>query len=64
MDSTLELLLSRIAERRKTIEVAVIEGASKDFSQYQNSVGFIQGLTTAEFIIKDLAKKMETYEDE
>ena len=64
MDRTLELLLSRIADRRKTYEVAVTDGAPKDYAHYQNSVGFIQGLTTAESIIKDLANQMETYDDE
>jgi selenophosphate synthetase-related protein len=64
MEQTLELLLSRIADRRKTIEVAIVDGASKDYSQYQHSVGLIQGLATAESIIKDLAKTMETYDDD
>jgi hypothetical protein len=64
MDQSLELLLSRIADRRKTVEIGVIDGASKDYAQYQHSVGFIQGLTTAEAILKDLAKKMEIDDDE
>ena len=64
MDQTLELLLSRIADRRKTVELGIIDGASKDFSQYQHSVGLIQGLATAESIIKDFAKTMETFDDE
>ena len=64
MSQPLELLLSRIADRRKTIEVGIVEGASKDYASYQHSVGFIQGLATAESIIKDLAKTMETYDDE
>lgn len=64
MDQTLELLMSRIADRRKTIEVGLVDGASKDYAQYQHSVGFIQGLATAESILKDLAKNMETYDDE
>ena len=64
MEPTLELLLSRIADRRKTIETGIIDGASKDFAQYQHSVGFIQGLSTAEALLRDLAKTMETYDDE
>ena len=56
--------MSRIADRRKTIEVGLVDGASKDYAQYQHSVGFIQGLATAESILKDLAKNMETYDDE
>ena len=64
MDQTLELLLSRIADRRKGIEGALVDGSSKDYAQYQYSVGFIQGLATAESILKDLAQRMETFEDE
>ena len=56
--------MSRIADRRKAYETAIIDGASKDYAQYQNSVGFLQGLSTAEAIIKDLAKTMETDDDE
>ena len=64
MDSTLELLLSRIDDQRKQIVLNLGDGAAKDYASYTNMVGYIRGLSVAESIIKDLAQRMETYEDE
>ena len=64
MDSTLELLLSRIDDQRKQVVLNLGDGAAKDYASYTNMVGYIRGLSVAESIIKDLARKMETYEDE
>ena len=64
MDSTLELLLSRIDDQRKQVILNLGDGAAKDFASYTNMVGYIRGLSVAESIIKDLAQRMETYEDE
>ena len=64
MDQTLELLLSRIDDQRNQVLLNLGDGAAKDFASYQNMVGYIRGLSVAEGIIKDLAQRMETYEDE
>ena len=64
MEPTLEYLIDKIEERRRSIEISLGDGAAKDFSQYQYSVGNIQGLLTVKYIIEDLAKKMENGEDE
>jgi hypothetical protein len=64
MDPTLELLMSQIADRRKQMELSLGDGAAKDYASYQNAVGYIRGLSTVEELIKDLAKRMETYDDE
>lgn len=64
MDQTLELLLSRIDNQRKTVLNNLGDGAAKDFASYSNMVGYIHGLSVAESLIKDLAQKMETFEDE
>jgi hypothetical protein len=64
MDQTLELLLSQIDDRRRTVLLSLGDGAAKDFASYQDMVGFIRGLSTVEGLIKDLAKRMETYDDE
>ena len=64
MDSTLELLLSRIDDQRKQVVLNLGDGAAKDYASYTNMVGYIRGLSVAESIIKDLAQRMETYEDE
>ena len=64
MDQTLELLLSQIADRRNQVILSLGDGAAKDYAAYQEMVGFIRGLSTVEALIKDLAKRMETYDDE
>jgi len=57
-------LLSRIDDQRKTVLINLGDGAAKDFASYQNMTGYIRGLSVAESIIKDLAQRMETYDDE
>lgn len=64
MDQTLELLLSRIDDQRKQVLLNLGDGAAKDFASYQNMVGYIRGLSVAESLIKDLAQRMETFDDE
>jgi 3-dehydroquinate synthetase len=56
--------LSRIDDQRKTVLINLGDGAAKDFASYTNMTGYIRGLSVAESIIKDLAQKMETFEDE
>ena len=58
MDSTLELLLSRIDDQRKQVILNLGDGAAKDYASYTNMVGYIRGLSVAESIIKDLAQKI------
>ena len=64
MDQTLELLLSQIDNQRKTVLINLGDGAAKDYASYQNMTGYIRGLSVAESMIKDLAQRMETYDDE
>jgi len=64
MDDTLEHLIKKIEERRIDLERSLGDGAAKDYASYQYSVGNIQGLLTVKYIINDLAKRMESYEDE
>jgi hypothetical protein len=64
MDETLEYLVSKIEERRIDLERSLGDGAAKDYASYQYSVGNIQGLLTVKYIILDLAKRMESSEDE
>jgi hypothetical protein len=64
MDQTLEYLINKIEDRRRSIEISLGDGSAKDYSNYQYSVGNIQGLLTVKYIIEDLAKRMENDEDE
>lgn len=63
MDSTLELLMSQIEEKRKQLIEALGDGGPKDYAEYRYTVGVVRGLLTAQFLISDLAKKMEQYDD-
>ena len=63
MKDTLELLMSQIEERRNAIIESLGDGAAKDFGAYQQAVGVVRGLLTAQSLIADLAKTMETFDD-
>jgi hypothetical protein len=63
MDSTLEYLMEQIEERRNAIIESLGDGAAKDFGAYQQAVGMVRGLLTAQSLIADLAKKMENLDE-
>ena len=56
--------MSRIDDQRKQVLINLGDGAAKDFASYTNMTGYIRGLSVAESMIKDLAQRMETYDDE
>ncbi len=63
MDSTLELLIAEIEEQRISIIESLGDGSAKDFGAYQQAVGMVRGLLTAQSLISDLAKKMENFDE-
>jgi hypothetical protein len=63
MDSTLEHLMSQIEERRNAIIESLGDGSAKDFGAYQQAVGMVRGLLTAQSLIADLAKRMENLDE-
>jgi hypothetical protein len=63
MNESLEYLIEQIEEQRKAIIESLGDGAAKDFGAYQQSVGMVRGLLTAQSLIADLAKKMENYNE-
>jgi len=60
---TLAYIVKEIGKQRETYEIAVQRGSAKDYAEYKNLCGLIQGLTTAEQIINDLVQKMEKSDD-
>jgi hypothetical protein len=60
---TLAYIVKEIGKQRETYETAVKRGSAKDYPEYKNLCGLIQGLTTAETIINDLVQKMEKSDD-
>jgi hypothetical protein len=63
MNETLEHLMSQIEERRNAIIESLGDGSAKDFGSYQQAVGMVRGLLTAQSLIADLAKTMENYNE-
>jgi hypothetical protein len=61
---TLDYLISNIEDRRISILEVVVQGSIKDFAEYQKLCGIIQGLDVAKLLISDLAKRLETIDDE
>jgi hypothetical protein len=52
-------LVKEIAKERVSREAACSTGVAKDFAEYKNLCGVIQGLSLAESIVKDLVQKLE-----
>jgi hypothetical protein len=59
----LAYLLKEIDKLREDQSVFLNGGGAKDFAEYRHVCGVIRGLTHAEQLVKDLAKKLE-YSDE
>jgi hypothetical protein len=64
MDTTLEVLSKQYQSKRMQIVEALSSGAAKDYAEYRAMCGEVRGLLTAEIYIEDLAKRLETDDDE
>jgi hypothetical protein len=63
-DKILELLVSKLEDRKKQLSVCLCDGVVKDFAEYKNLCGEIRGLATAQMEIKDLVRKLKESDDE
>jgi hypothetical protein len=63
IDPTLELLISKIAERRKEVLHSIAEGAAKDYAHYQSAVGYIRACDTIQGLIADIVDRMENSDE-
>jgi hypothetical protein len=59
----LAYLLKEIDKLREDQAVFLNGGGAKDFAEYRHVCGVIRGLTHADQIVKDLAKKLEYSDD-
>jgi hypothetical protein len=64
MNQLLDHISSKLDERRGELEQHLGRNAAKTFEEYQRICGVIQGLDFAKQLVADLAKRMETDEDE
>jgi|APCry1669189034_1035192.scaffolds.fasta_scaffold127717_3 hypothetical protein len=63
IDPTLELLINKIAERRKEVLGSIAEGSAKDYAHYQSAVGYIRACDTIQGIIADIVDRMENSDE-
>ena len=59
----LSYLLKEIDKLREDQAILLNGGGAKDFAEYRHVCGVIRGLTHADQIVKDLAKKLEYSDD-
>ena len=59
----LTYLLKEIDRLREDQAVFLNGGGAKDFAEYRHVCGVIRGLTHADQLVKDLAKKLEYSDD-
>lgn len=60
----LDHLFNKLSEREKEVAAAVADGGCKDFAEYRNLCGVIQGLRRAKMEIQDLVQRYEEFEDD
>ena len=63
-DEILELLVSKLEDRKKNIVEFLCDGAAKDYAEYRNLCGEFRGLTAAQMEAKDLVRKLKELDDE
>lgn len=63
-DQYLELLASKLEERKKQLSEFLCDGAVKDHAEYKSLCGEIRGLSTAQMEIKDLVRKVKELDNE
>jgi hypothetical protein len=63
LDPTLELLINKIADRRKEVLNSIAEGAAKDYAHYQSAVGYIRACDTIQGLIAEIVDRMENSDE-
>jgi hypothetical protein len=59
-----EHLSKKLDELKEVYGAPLLDGAVKDFGEYQNVCGVIRGLTLAQREIADLVRKLKDQDDE
>ena len=60
----LEHLVNKLKEREREVGEAMNEGNCKDFAEYRNLCGVIQGLRRARMEVQDLVQRYEEFEND
>ena len=60
----LEHLNKRLLEREESVKDSLVGSGAKDFAEYKNLCGVVQGLRLAKMESQDLVQRYEEFEDE
>ena len=60
----LDHLFNRLKEREREVSESMAEGSAKDFAEYRNLCGVIQGLRRARLEVQDLVQRYEEFEND
>jgi hypothetical protein len=60
----LDHLFNKLKEREREVSEALAEGTAKDFAEYRNLCGVIQGLRRARMEVQDLVQRYEEFEND
>ena len=60
----LDHLFNKLKEREREVSESIAEGSCKDFAEYRNLCGVIQGLRRARMEVQDLVQRYEEFEND
>ena len=60
----LELLTSKLEDRKKNLIEFLAQGSAKEFAEYKSLCGEIRGLTVAQEEAKDLVRRLKELDNE
>jgi len=60
----LDHLFNKLKEREREVSESIAEGGCKDFAEYRNLCGVIQGLRRARIEVQDLVQRYEEFEND
>lgn len=63
MTTAFDVVLKDIDERRNSVALAIVRGAAKDYAEYKQLSGEIQGLDFAYSAIMEMVRRLESDED-
>ena len=60
----LDHLFNKLKEREREVGDSMVDGSCKDFAEYKNLCGVIQGLRRARMEVQDLVQRYEEFEND
>ena len=60
----LDHLFNKLKEREREVGESMVDGSCKDFAEYKNLCGVIQGLRRARVEVQDLVQRYEEFEND